>query len=147
MVRDKKNTMPFIQLHIHIVFATKYREPFLTKPIRQKVKKHIRENCKEKNIHLYEVDGYYDHLHCLVSLGKTQSVSAVVKLIKGESSLWINKQELLDDYFSWQTQYAAFSVSNADLPRVRKYIRNQESHHRRKSLDSELTDLQKQKKV
>ena len=62
--------MSFLKIWIHIVFSTKNRTPFLTKDIRHRVHQHIIENCKEKEIFILAVNGYTDHLHCLISLGK-----------------------------------------------------------------------------
>jgi putative transposase len=66
------------------VFSTKNREPFLSKEIRYDVHKHIIENCKEKNIFLQAINGHAEHLHCLISLGKEQTIAEVARLIKGE---------------------------------------------------------------
>ena len=98
--------MPYIKVYIHFVWCTKNREPFLnTKEIRQKVWKHIAENAKEKSIFIDHVNGYRDHCHCLVSLAWNQSLSDLMKLIKGESANWINKAQLVDGHFGWQDEY------------------------------------------
>jgi len=62
--------------------SNKKRQPFLTKEIRTKLHLHIIENCKEKNIFLQAINGFTDHLHCLISLGKEQSIAKVAQLIK-----------------------------------------------------------------
>ena len=56
--------MPWVKVWIHFVWSTKNREPFLKDEIRQKVFQHIRENAKEKGIHLDFINGYIDHVHC-----------------------------------------------------------------------------------
>lgn len=86
--------MPFVKTWIHLVWSTKNREPFLTKEVRQKIFVHIRENAKEKGIYIDFINGHIDHVHCLVSLGVNQSIAKTVQLIKGESSFWINKNNL-----------------------------------------------------
>ncbi len=75
--------MAFVRVWIHLVFSTKNREPFLEKNIRYKVQKHIIANCEEKHIYLQAINGYKDHLHCLISLGREQSIAKVAQLIKG----------------------------------------------------------------
>jgi REP element-mobilizing transposase RayT len=60
-----------------------------------------------------------------------------MQLIKGESSFWINQQGLTKEKFQWQTEYFAVSVSESILEKVRNYIRNQESHHSKKSFQEE----------
>jgi len=110
--------MSYIRMWIHLVFATKDREPLLHKELRYKVQDHIIENCKEKSIYLQTINGDKDHLHCLISLGKEQSISKVTQLIKGESSFWINKHQLTDQHFMWQDDYFAVSVSESNLQTV-----------------------------
>ena len=83
--------MPYIKVWIHFVWSTKHRIPFIkTREIRQTIFNHIRENAKEKGIYIDFINGYTDHVHCLVSLGIDQSMSKIMQLIKGESSFWIN---------------------------------------------------------
>jgi REP element-mobilizing transposase RayT len=95
--------MSWVRVWIHLVFSTKNREPFLnTKELREKVFNHIKENAKEKEIWLDSINGYKEHIHCLISLNKEQSISKVAQLIKGESSFWINKNKLTKTKFIWE---------------------------------------------
>ena len=111
--------MSFVKIWVHLVFATKTREPLLTKEFRYDVQKHIIENCIEKEIFLQTINGYTDHLHCLISLGKDQSIAKVTQLIKGESSFWINQNNLAPEKFSWQDDYFAVSVSESQIETVK----------------------------
>ncbi|OIR05368.1 transposase IS200 like protein [mine drainage metagenome] len=94
--------MGFTKVWIHLVWATKKRAPVLHKELRTQLFSHIRENAKSKNIHLDFVNGYTDHIHCLISLDAEQTIAKIVQLIKGESSYWINQQKLLLQKFEWQ---------------------------------------------
>ena len=133
--------MSYVRIWVHIVFATKNREPFLKKEIRGYVHKHIIENCKTQGIFLKAINGYTDHLHCLISLGKDQSISKVSQLIKGESSFWINKINLIPDQFAWQDDYFAVSVSESQIKSVIRYIQNQEKHHLKQSFEDEPNEF------
>jgi len=115
----------------------------LTDEIRQKVFQHIRENTTEKNIHLDFINGYKNHVHCLISLGTDQTMEKIMQLIKGESSFWINKNKLCGGRFEWQDEYFAVSVSETVVESVRNYIANQEEHHRAKSFDEEFEGFMK----
>src|SRR4051812_272584 len=117
--------MSFVKIWVHLVFSTKNREPWLKDEIRYKVHKHIIQNCKDKKIFLQTINGYTDHLHCLISLGKDQSISKIAQLIKGESSSWINKNNIMSEKFSWQDDYFAVSVSESQVDIVVRYIKNQ----------------------
>ncbi len=135
--------MPLVKVWIHFVWSTKSREPYLTNEIRQKVFQHIRENALKKDIYLDFINGYKDHVHCLISLGTDQTIEKTIQLIKGESSFWINKNNLCKTKFEWQDEYFAVSVSEWNLESVRKYIANQEEHHKAKSFDDEFDNFMK----
>jgi len=136
--------MPYARIWVHAVFSTKNRIPFLKKDIRKKIWEHILFNSRSKKIYLQDINGSTDHAHCLFQLGKDQTLSNVMNLIKGESSRWINKNNLTDGHFSWQTEYWAASVSDSDVERVKKYIENQEEHHKNKDFEVELKELIKE---
>lgn len=134
--------MPYIKVYIHLVWSTKNRQPLLSSPdIRKKVWNHILENAREKDIYIDFIGGYNNHCHCLVSLGCDQTIKNTVQLIKGESSFWINKQQLFETQFAWQNDYFAASVSESLLEKTREYIKNQEEHHKNKSFDEEYKDF------
>lgn len=133
--------MSFIKIWIHLVWATKNREPVLTNKIRQQVFAHIRDNAKAKNIHIDFLNGHFDHVHCLVSLNQEQTIAKIMQLLKGESSFWINKNNLFKHKFEWQNDYFALSVSESGVNSVREYIKNQEEHHKKKTFQEEYEEV------
>lgn len=134
--------MSWVRVWIHFVFATKNRaEYFESIEIRERMFYHIKTNAREKGLHIDSIGGYKEHIHCLVSISKDQTISKIVQLIKGESSFWINKQNFFNYKFYWQDDYWANSVSESQLQNVRSYIKNQEEHHSRMSFDDELQKL------
>ena len=145
--------MPYIKVYIHFVWSTKNRYPFLnTLESRQLVWKHIKENANVKGIFIDYVNGYEDHCHCLISMGFNQNIEKIMQLIKGESSFWINKNQhlfpnLKGNRFEWQEEYFALSVSESILFRVRNYIKNQETHHQRKSFIKEYNEIVEKYKI
>lgn len=134
--------MPFIKIYIHLVFSTANRIPLLNSTeLRVKVWKHIKENASNKGIYLDLINGFSDHCHCLISLGSDQNIEKIVQLIKGESSFWINKNQLTKGKFSWQDEYFAVSVSKSKIDLVRNYIKNQEKHHQHKTFAEEYQEF------
>lgn len=134
--------MPFIKVYIHFVWSTKNRVPFLNSlELREKMWKHIKENGKEKGIFIDFVNGYNDHCHCLVSMKSDQTIQKVIQMVKGESAFWFNNQNLILEKFGWQDEYFAVSVSESMIENVRNYIRNQETHHSKKSFDDEYNKM------
>lgn len=133
--------MPFVKILVHAVWATKDRKPLLTTGNREILCNHIREYAATKDIHLINVNGYHDHLHCLVSLSADQNIATVMNLLKGESSFWANKNLKWAEKFGWQDEYFAVSVSQSQLEVVNNYITNQEDHHRRKTFQEEYDEF------
>jgi REP element-mobilizing transposase RayT len=72
----------------------------LSDDIRQKVFQHIRENAREKDIFIDFINGYVEHVHCLISLNPEQTLKQIMQLLKGESSFWINKNNLCREKFA-----------------------------------------------
>jgi putative transposase len=137
----KIEIMSHVRIWVHAVFATKYRTPFLSDEIRKSVFNHIIKNCNKKGILIRNINGYVDHAHCLIALGKDQTISNVMNQIKGESSHWINQNKMVSEKFMWQDDYYAVSVCESQLERVAAYINNQEKHHAKRSFDDELEEL------
>ncbi|OBW42699.1 Transposase IS200 like protein [Chryseobacterium sp. MOF25P] len=138
----KITQISFIKIYVHIVFSTLNRIPLLNSTeLRVKVWKHIKENASSKGIYLDMINGYSDHCHCLISLGSNQNIEKINQLIKGESSFWINKNQLTKDKFAWQDEYFAVSVSESMIESVRNYIKNQEIHHMKKSFADEYQEF------
>ena len=135
--------MPQVKVWLHFVWSTKERFPYLSDEIRGKVFEHIRHNAKEKGIHIDFINGWLEHVHCLISLGTDQTLEKIMQLIKGESSFWINKNKLTKARFGWQEEYFVVSVNEDTLPNVRRYIAKQEEHHKTVSFDDEYEDFLK----
>jgi putative transposase len=136
--------MSWVSIYVHLVFATKHREPFLnSSELRKTVFQHIKQNASEKDIWLDSVNGWEDHAHCLISLGREQTLSKVAQLIKGESAFWINQNKLTTNKFMWQDDYWAASVSIAHAQAVRRYIHRQEEHHSKIAFKKEIDEFMK----
>jgi len=114
-------------------------------PYRQQLFDHIRQNALLKGIYLDRINGYTDHVHCLVKLQAAQSLGHVAQLLKGESAFWFNRQPGNGrPRLEWQEDYFAVSVSLSQLHTVRNYIENQEMHHAKKTFAEEYQALLKQ---
>ena len=125
--------MPFVKIWIHAVWSTKNRAKILNNTVKQDIFKHIHQNALKKDILMDCVNGHIDHVHCLFRLKNDQTISKSIQLLKGESSFWINREKIIPSKFEWQEEYFAVSVSESQVAVVRKYISNQEEHHRTKS--------------
>ncbi len=133
--------MSYTRIWVHCVWTTKKRIPYLSDQIRDAVISHIRNNAKSKDIYIDHINGYYEHLHALVSLGKDQDIADIMQKIKGESSFWINKNRMTRFKFEWQDDYYAVSIGMNQLASLREYIRNQVQHHQKVSFQDEVNML------
>jgi putative transposase len=134
--------MSHINVHVHLVWGTFERTPYLHSPsIRNDLWEHIWANCHEKKVFIKAVGGFDDHCHCLISLGGSDSLSRIAQLIKGESANWMNKKGLVNKKFSWASEYYAAGVSPGSVLAVRSYIDNQDRHHRTKTFREELDEF------
>ncbi len=123
--------MAYVKILIHSVWGTKNRFPFFDKETRPVVWQHIKENAKLKGFYLDAVNGYSDHVHCLMYLNADMSLSKQIQLLKGESSFWLSKSSFLKSKFEWADKYFAASVSEEKIAVVRSYIAKQAEHHQK----------------
>lgn len=128
----------YCSVWLHIIWSTKLRKPSLFRSFRFDLFNYLKSYASKKDITLDIVNGVEDHIHLLIRLKTTQSISEVVNLLKGASSRWINVNSDFEDKFQWQNGYGIFSISERDIPKVRNYIYNQEKHHKSMSYLQEL---------
>ena len=130
--------MSYTKAHFHIVFSTKGREKLITKPVQPKLWAFTAGICTNVGMLALAIGGIDDHIHSLVELPPDMSIAKAVNLLKSNSSRWMKKTRR---HFSWQVGYAAFAVSVSNLNRVKKYVRNQEVHHRKMTFEKEYLML------
>ncbi len=133
----------YTQINIHLIFVVKDRDTLLKKSYRSEVFKYINgilKNCEQFPL---AVNGYLDHVHIFFELNPKNSISEIAKLVKTNSSKWINESKFIGNKFSWQVGYAAFSYSRSQRDKVIKYIEGQEEHHRKVTFKDEYIDFLK----
>jgi REP element-mobilizing transposase RayT len=133
--------MPYTKLVYHIVFSTKNREKALVKTHRKQLFQYIWGIIKNKNGHLYRLNGVEDHIHILVGLRPNMTISNIVKDIKVNSTNWIREKRYFPKFDSWQVGYGAFTVSEYEKEGLIEYIKNQEEHHKKETFEEEFRRL------
>jgi putative transposase len=131
----------FTNLLYHIVFSTKNRVPLIHEAIRERIYEYLGGVIRGEKGTLLEIGGVPDHVHLLVRLRAEPSVAVMLRNMKSNSSRWLNEEVNPGGQFGWQIGYGAFSVSESQVGKVRRYIQNQENHHRKVSFRDELIDL------
>jgi putative transposase len=133
----------FNKIWIHAIWATKDRMTLIQPSVEQKIHQFVAEQLKELGCPVRIINGMPDHIHCLFLLNPQKSIAEVVKQIKGSSSHFVNQNNLLAEKFSWQTGYAAYSVSESVVDKVFLYIKNQKQHHHKKTFQQEYEEFLK----
>ncbi|HTF82592.1 MAG TPA: IS200/IS605 family transposase [Cytophagales bacterium] len=129
------------QILYQIVFSTKDREPTLDKKGREELFKYIWGIFKDKNCHLYRINGVEDHIHIAAHLHPSVALSALIKDIKISSSKIISAEGIFSKFRGWQDGYGAFTYSIRERDFLIDYIKNQEVHHKRVSFREEYKAL------
>lgn len=131
------------KIWIHAIWATKDRNHFISSQIERKLYRFLFNQFTELGCVVRAINGMPDHIHCLFLLNPNKSIVEVIKQIKGSSSHFMNQEDFINEKFSWQTGYAAYSVSESILERVHQYIKNQKEHHKKKNFEDEYQDFLK----
>ena len=131
----------YTQIHIHAVFAVKFRASVILPSWKVRLHKYITGIVQNNTHKMLSINSMPDHLHLFFGFRPTQSLSDLMRMVKGESSEWINNQKLTPSLFRWQEGYGAFSYARSQVSTVCRYIENQEAHHRRKTFLGEYKDF------
>ena len=134
----------FTQILYQIVFSTKHREKTLTKESRPELFKDIWGVLKNKKCHLYQINGVEDHLHIVTSVHPSVALATLVKDIKLGSTSFIKEKQIFEHFNGWQDGYAAFTYSIEAKDNLIEYVKNQETHHHKKTFKEELIELLKE---
>ncbi len=131
----------YTQIHIHFVFAVKHRYGLIQPTWKNELYKYITGIIQNNHHKMICINGMPDHIHILVGIKPTQSISDLMKDVKAYSSKWINEKKLMQGKFEWQEGYGAFSYSKSQVNDVVNYIANQEQHHKVKTFKEEYVEF------
>jgi REP element-mobilizing transposase RayT len=92
------------------------------------------------------VGGVSDHVHLLIGLRATHCLADVLRELKSVSSGWI-RDEIGVRNFAWQEGYGGFMVSASQRETVRRYVEQQEEHHRTRTFREEYLELLRRHKI
>lgn len=127
-------------LYYHLVFGTKNEAESISPEWRDRLHAYLSELVKTLGGTTLAVGGVADHVHLLVSLKPTHQLSDVLRDLQRKCVKWVH-QELRNWSFGWDDSYGAFTVSPSNIEAVRKYIAQQETHHRTRSFREEYMEL------
>ena len=128
--------------HLHLVFATKHRHPWLRDPqLRNRVHAYLATASSELGHLALAVGGVEDHVHLLVGFGRTGEIADWVRDLKRASTGMVRGAGQQGAGFSWQSGYGVFAVHVDGVPAVRRYVQDQVNHHAKVSFQDEYRQL------
>ncbi|GHT68502.1 IS200/IS605 family transposase [Bacteroidia bacterium] len=133
----------YTQIHIHAVFAVQNRLSLIQKQWQDELYKYITGIITNNGHKLLQIGGMPDHVHVLFGMRPIQSLSDLMKDIKGSSSKWINEKRFVMGKFTWQEGYGAFSYGKSQINSVVQYVQQQEMHHKKRNFEEEYLELLK----
>ena len=131
----------YTQIHLHFIFAVKYRQSQIQPIWQQRLYQYITGIIQKNGHKLLIINGMPDHIHILIGMRPEQSISSLMQDVKASSSKWINEEKLTKEKFAWQEGYGAFLYSRPQVPRLIRYIENQEEHHRKQTFKQEYVTI------
>ena len=131
----------YTQIHIQAVFAVQNRVSLIHTNWKDELYKYITGLVQNHEHKVLQINGMPDHVHLLIGQRPTQALADLMQMVKQDSSKRINEKNFVNGKFSWQSGYGAFSYSKNQVPRVIKYIQDQELHHGKKSFLEEYEEL------
>lgn len=129
------------QLLYHIVFTTKHRQPTIKQSPEKDLYKYIWSIIKKKGCVLYRINGMEDHIHILTEIIPSISLADFVRDIKTSTSIWMKQSGKYPYFIGWGEGYCALTYTYRDKESIINYIKNQQVHHKRVSLEDEYRSL------
>ncbi|MDD2987033.1 IS200/IS605 family transposase [Flavobacterium sp.] len=131
----------YSQIYIQIVFTVQGRQNLIKEENREELHKFITGIVSNRGQKLLAIFAMPDHVHVLVGIKPSISISDLVRDVKAGSSKFINDKRWMNGKFNWQEGFGAFSYSKSNLDTVVKYILNQEEHHQKRTFKEEYLDF------
>jgi putative transposase len=129
------------QLLYHLVFRTKDSLPSINQEHVTHLYSYITGIVKNKNCHLYRINGVENHLHILTDLHPSIALADFMRELKVASSVWMKNMVYFPSFDGWAEGYGSFTCSYMDMGRLIDYIKNQQEHHRKKTFEEEYRML------
>ncbi|MBX3066905.1 MAG: IS200/IS605 family transposase [Anaerolineae bacterium] len=130
--------MPYWKCYYHLVWATYGRAALIEAVHEPVLYGSIQAKAGSLKCDMFAADGTTDHIHLVVAIPPSVSVSEFVKNIKGVSAHELNAAFELKDNFQWQKGYGVLTLGESRLDFACDYVKNQKQHHERKTLINAL---------
>lgn len=119
-------------LQVHLIFVVKYRKKLLNEILNDDMLQTLFDISKKYDFEIKTMNSDTDHLHMLISIKPSISVSQIARVLKQESTVYIWKKypQYLTTHFwkehtFWSDGYFVASIGNANEKTIQKYIEEQ----------------------
>ena len=120
------------KLFVHIIFHIKTTSVKIREEDKSDLYAYIGAIIKSNDSMPILINGTDDHIHILCVMSKNIALAKLVEEVKGNSSRWIKTYApCCYESFAWQGGYGGFSVSSSVHNKTKKYIEQQEAHHKK----------------
>ena len=125
----RRGSHSVFQLHVHLVWCTKYRKDVLRKDVGKRLRDLSRQICSDMGVEILSGVVAGDHVHLLVSIVPQVSVSKLIQKLKGKTSFKLQREfaSLQKQYWGqrmWARGYFACSTGNVTDEMIQDYIHN-----------------------
>lgn len=119
------------RLYLHLIWTTRNREPLIDAGIAGFLCRFLRAVGRRERVHILEIGVVQTHIHLLLRIHPTVTVSRVAQRLKALSSTVANREHpgQTSVPLYWAKGYAAKTVTPEALESVRAYLRRQPLHH------------------
>ena len=131
----------YTQIHLHLIFTVQNRDSSISDTWAERLYQYITGIVQTNKHKMIIINGMPDHLHIVIGMRPSQSLSDLMQDIKAYSSKWINENKFVNGKFKWKEGYGAFSYNKSTLPKLIEYVKNQKIHHQKKTFLQEYKEF------
>ena len=121
----------YTQILYQLVFTTKDRLNTMCESSQDQLYRYISGLLKNKNCHLYQINGVEDHIHIVTHIHPMIAPALLIKDIKLATSSFIDKEKIFPKFKGWQEGYGAFTYSYPQKDNLIEYVKDQKEHHKK----------------
>jgi putative transposase len=130
-VKDyRRGAHSVFEVHLHLVWVTKYRRKVLTGEVALRVRDLLRQICGDQDVTILKGHVSKDHIHLFVSIPPQVTISRLVQRLKGKTAykLLTEFPHLRKQFWGrhvWARGYFCCSSGNVTDEVIAAYIENQ----------------------
>ena len=133
--------MSYTPSYYHVIFHTLHTKNTIPEEHEKDLYRYIWGICKNKKVFLYRIGGMPNHLHLMVNLPPSLSLSDFVRELKTSTNTWLKSNGNFPFFEGWAEGYAGLSCGSEQIDYIVEYIKNQKEHHRKVEFAEEIRTI------